>query len=285
MKYSFQDLRNAIEIEMQKTINPVVAANIAMSNLKDNPEYYKMQKAKYIKRYRKGNKWVYVYPNDKTVKGSKKVEEKIKLKMRFNSHELIHAFESLGYSYRLGDKPTNPMAISEAENFEENIFSFDKEHTAVIDENGLMLFSKTGKYDVIEFELDEIEKIRSSEILTHSHPEDKSFSVEDIFLGLSLGVKEMRVKTPQNTYFFRISHKQQSDDKIGLPLLNRNRRFMDVLINTNEHVLSIMRQKVNEGVTKQKDAGKEHREIFWNMIQNSPLLTEIFNIEYGKVQK
>lgn len=72
-KYSPRDLRDAIEIEMQKTNDSKVAAKIAIARLGKNPLYYQnMMKAKptkYVKRIPKaGGGYTYIYDEKKEKK-------------------------------------------------------------------------------------------------------------------------------------------------------------------------------------------------------------------------
>lgn len=287
--YTPQQLRDAIEIELQKTNDPKMAANLAMARLKKDPDYYEdMKKARDLskltkkiitdKRGHRRTVWVKVNDNKKDV------IKKIKLKMRFNSHDLINKFNAIGYSERIGNEKTSEKSLKKSQDIENNISSFDKEYTSIIDKNGNIVLSKTGNYDEIEFDESEIEKIRKTEILMHTHPEDKSFSVEDVFLGLSFGIKEMRVKTPDNTYSFKISQKNK-DKNDEFSTERKNRTFMNVIVNINDKLVSHFRKIVPKGVISQGDAEKEHRELLWDMIQKSPILLEDFNIEYRKIKK
>ena len=49
--------------------------------------------------------------------------------------------------------------------------------------------------------------------------------------------------------------------------------------------IKYLRAKVKRGESNQKEAEKEHREFLWRIIENTLLLSEDFNIEYGKVKK
>jgi len=280
-------LRKAIEIELQKNNDAKMASIIALKNLNNDPEYYEdMEKArshKYVNKKPDGNGgWIYTYA-DVEQKDTANIEQDIKLKMRFDSHDLLFSYNLIGFEERIGYESTSEKALLKTKEIENNIISFKKEHTNIIDKHGNILLSKTGNNEEIIFNDKEIKIITNAEILTHTHPEDKSFSVEDVFLGLSLGIKEMRVKTPSNIYSFKISHKKESDDKYALK--NKNTTFMTVLINVNEHVLSILRQKVKEGKINGKEAEKKHREMFWGMVEKSPILADDFYIEYKKVGK
>lgn len=251
--------------------------------LKDNLyiDLIKARSHKYISRKPDGKGgWIYTYNESEN---TDKNYDKIKLRMRFDAHKLFFDYNFVGFEERVGYEPTSSKALATAKSFEENIPSDNKEHVAVINEKGEILFTKTGVYDETIFNDDEIKKIRNAEIITHNHPEDKSFSAEDVFLALSLGVKEARVKTPNNTYFFKISHKQKS--KTENELKNKNSTFMSVLVNLNNEIIKYLRAKVKRGESNQKEAEKEHREFLWGIIENTLLLSENFNIEYGKVKK
>jgi hypothetical protein len=209
--------------------------------------------------------------------------DQVKLKMRFDSHDLLFSFESIGYSTRYGNEKTSKAAIKTAEDVEKNIKSFGYESVSVIGKNGNVLFSRKGNYDQIVFSDEDVKKIRKSEILTHTHPEDKSFSAEDVFLGLSLGVKELRLKTPGNVYYFKISRKNKAKDEDEV--ISDNRTFMNILIRINEKVNDILTEEVSNGKISQKDAEKKHREMDWEMITHSPVLSNIFHIEYKRITK
>lgn len=284
--YTPQQLRDAIEVEMQKTNDPKTAAITAVKKLNADNNYLKMEKAKDITKLIKKiiinklgiQQTVYVEPEEK-----KEEKTDVKLKMRFDSHSLIFNFNLIGFEERVGDEKTTEKALNKAKDIENNISSFDKEHTNIINEEGKILLSKSGNYDEIDFDEKEINTIRNSEILTHTHPQERSFSAEDVFLALSLGIKELRVKTPENTYFFKISHKSPAKDKNYLK--NKNRKFMTVLMNLNDHVTDIYSKKVQAKTISAEEAEKEHREVIWGMVADSPLLADDFNIEYGKVGK
>jgi len=284
--YSPQNLRDAIEIELRNTDDPKTAAIIAMKRLKKDPDYYQdnfgvMTKArvtKYIRKFRgKDSKLKYKYRED--VGKGRSDEEQIKLKMIFDSNGLYHSFDNIGFEARIGNENISEKAFSKTKEIENNINVFDKEHVSAIDEDGNVLFSKIGNYNEIDFSEDETRELRNVEVLTHTHPEDKSFSAEDVFLALSLGVKELRVKTPENTYFFKIGHKD-----VGKARSN-NRTFMVVLKELNYSVRLEISKKVRNGDMTIEDAEKQHREILWNMVEKSPVLSGIFFIGYGKENK
>lgn len=286
-------LRFAIEIELQNTNDTKMASIMALKRLKDDPEYYhnkygyiepleKARNHKYAKRVPDGKGgWVYIYKEDQK-KNAESQTEKIKLKMRFDANSLFFNFNVIGFEKRIGTEKTSEKSLKKTEEIENSIKDFNKEYTLAINQNGELLFSKIGNYDEIAFNDIEIKQLRNSEILTHTHPEDKSFSVEDVFLALSLGIKELRVKTPENTYYFKISHKKDIDEQ---NLNSNNRTFMTVLTNINNIVTSYYRKKVREKSISLDKAEKEHRELVWELVAQSPILQEDFNIEYGKVEK
>lgn len=278
-KYSPQELRDEIDYQIKKCGDAKTAAYLAIEAL--NQRYGIMQKAKYIKKIPDGKGgWKYFYNESENTESN---TEKIKLRMRFNAQALLFDYNQIGFEERTGGiEGTSLLSLTAAQIFEKSIPSDNKEHVAVINENGEILFTKKGLFDEVVFENEEIQKMRNSEIITHNHPEDKSFSVEDVFLALSLGVKELRVKTPVNTYYFKISHKEKSDTKYGLK--NKNTFFMSVLINLNNEITKYLIAKVKRGESNQREAEKEHREILWGIVSNSLLLSKDFNIEYGKVK-
>jgi hypothetical protein len=53
-KFTPQQLRDAIEIEMQKTDSVQLAANIAIKRLEKDPEYYEKKKKRVIKSIMRG---------------------------------------------------------------------------------------------------------------------------------------------------------------------------------------------------------------------------------------
>jgi hypothetical protein len=308
-------LRFAIEIELQSTNDAKVAAMTAISRLRKDPDYYtnkygfvepvmkarptriasgpqvfessstleKAKMTKYIFKKPDGKGgWIYTYTDDFKNGKKKAGTEEIKLRMRFDAHGLIHKYEYAGYSERVGDDKTSEKALNKAKEFEDSISDYSKEHTLVLNENGDVILDKIGDYEEIDLGK-EHESIRKAEILTHTHSEDKSFSAEDIFLALSLGIKELRVKTPTNTYYFKISHKEKSKTEYGVE--NKNRSFMNTIININDKLISHYIKTVRKGLISQTDAEKEHRELLWEAIAESPILSDNFNIEYGKVKK
>ena len=281
-RYSPQELRDQTEIEIHKCGDAKQAVYNALAFLNNMYGVKKKKKNyKYIRRMPDGKGgWKYFYNETEL---TDKSSDKIKLRMRFDAQKLFFDYNLIGFEERVGYESTSLKALTTSKSFEENIPSDNKEHVAVINEDGEILFIKTGEYDETEFNDDEIKKIRNAEIITHNHPEDKSFSAEDVFLALSLGVKEARVKTPNNTYFFKISHKQKSKTKNELK--NKNSTFMSVLVNLNNEIIKYLRAKVKRGESNQKEAEKEHREFLWGIIENTLLLSEDFNIEYGKVKK
>jgi hypothetical protein len=293
-KFSAATLRFAIEKELQAMEMPNVkmASVIALNRLKEDPEYYlnkygfadpleKARIVKYKRRWKgKDGKWEYEYYDTK--QNNKIKTEKIKLKMRFDAHGLIHNYEYIGYSERVGNEKTSEKSLTKAEEFENNITDYTEEQVLVLDKNGNIIMNKFGDSEEINLEKEQ-KIIRYAEILTHTHPEDKSFSVEDVFLALSLGIKELRVKTPENTYFFKISHKEKSKDKYILS--NKNRNFMNIIIHINDVATSYYRNKVKKKSITPEKAEKEHRKLVWESIVQSQILQEDFNIEYGKVKK
>lgn len=247
-------------------------------------EMLKARTTKYIRRESDGKGgWKYFYKNDIKKEQKKGEEEKIKLRMKFDSNDLFFNYNLIGFQERVGNKPTSQKALSKTETIELKMDSFDEEHTSVIDENGNLLFSKVGVYDEIYLDDVEINKSINAEIITHTHPEDVSFSAEDVFLALSLGVKEIRVQTPKDTYIFRINHKSISTGEYELK--NKNNLFMTVMSNLNNEIFGKMLTKIKNKEINRQDAEKEHRELLWNEIMRSPLLAEYFNIEYKKVLK
>ena len=292
-KFTPATLRFAIEKELQAMEMPNVkmAAVIALNNLKEDPGYYmkrhgfvdSMQKARIVKYKRrwkgKDGKWEYEYYDAQ--QNDKDKTEKIKLQMRFDANSLFFNFNEIGFEKRVGNEKTSKESLETTKLIENNIQEFDKEYTSVLNSKGEILFSKVGNYDEISFNNIEINKLRNSEILTHTHPENKSFSVEDVFLSLSLGIKELRVKTPDEIYFFKISHKKELNET---QLISNNRMFMAVLINLNNQITEKLREKVKNKIITPEKAEKEHREILWEMVESSPLLQSFFNIEYGKVK-
>jgi hypothetical protein len=277
--YTPQELRDEIDFQLKKCGDAKTAAYMAIETL--NQRYGIMEKAKYIKKTPDGKGgWKYFYKEELNNKGIKL--EEIKLKMRFDAHGLIHSYNYIGYSERVGIEKTSEKSLKKSKEFEDNISNYNDEHTMVLNKNGKVVIDKIGDSEEVDLSK-EYKLIRNAEILTHTHSEDKSFSVEDVFLALSLGIKELRVKTPDNTYYFKISHKKKSENKDILS--NKNRNFMNVIIDINDKLISYYRQIVPQGIISQSDAEKEHRELLWQAIEQSPLLSDDFNIEYGKVKK
>jgi hypothetical protein len=269
--------------------------------LKDYPDLKKESLAKAIGDIRPGHKYVrrspdgkggyrYFYKEDikKKFKGEND-EENIKLKMKFDSHNLLFNYNLIGFEERIGHSETSKASLLTTNNIEKDINPSGKEKVNVIDRDGNILFHKEGIYDKIEFDENEVKQLRNIEILTHTHPEDVSFSVEDVFLALSLGIKEIRVKTPNDIYSFKISHKKKSrnSDEFGesYDLKNKNTTFINVLNSINEKVFSILTPKVKSKEITPYKAEKIHREIFWDLVQESSVLKNDFNIEYKKVTK
>jgi len=115
------------------------------------------------------------------------------------------------FSIRSGDiQETNKISLKKCVDFEnKNFVGISIEIGAAFDFNGNLLLQKKGDKDQVKFTEDELKTINGSEIFTHNHIEDQSFSLDDIVSAVVLGVKEMRVISPSNIYSLKMSYNKR----------------------------------------------------------------------------
>jgi hypothetical protein len=107
-----------------------------------------------------------------------------------------------------------------------------------------LILSKKGKHSYIKFTDYEIERVKNSDLLIHSHPvEDWSLSLNDICFALECNIKTIIAITPKNVCIFKIK------DRFNLAFLEdinerwytlRNYKYFYIDIATddlNHHVL------------------------------------------------
>lgn len=105
------------------------------------------------------------------------------------------------------NKPINPKIIEKyKQSKQQDIKAIIKKHEAdilkktgnkfeackAIDENGNVIFEKTGEKSQISFNRDEMDKLKGIHCFTHNHPAGKCFSKEDFYFAIAKGIKEIR---------------------------------------------------------------------------------------------
>ncbi len=95
------------------------------------------------------------------------------------------------------DIPDEELRIQEIEN---QIAGKEVEHAYLFDDDGRPLMNVAGEYDNVQFTEEQWNQFKGN-ILTHNHPDNRSFSPLDIDVLHNSGLKQIRVATPEYTYY------------------------------------------------------------------------------------
>ena len=84
---------------------------------------------------------------------------------------------------------------------ESSIRNLDVEHSYIFDSNGKLLEHNVGNEGAVESANQNPEFYASKGItMTHNHPEDKSFSANDVSFGVRTNANEIRATSKEHTY-------------------------------------------------------------------------------------
>lgn len=238
-------------------------------------KYIKLEKAvnhKYVRREPDGKGgWKYFYA-DKDNKPSVRMAN-----YNDKSLKIYNNFKEDIFSERHGlIQPTSKISVLKSIEIEKEIVeNTDFETGAAFDKNGKLLIKKKGVYDRVNFIDPEYRIINGSEIFTHNHVKDKSFSDDDLIFALVLGIKEMRIISPLKIYSFKISYKNKSKD---LKDLTDNIKYYQKKIIQHQKIIQsensdLMNQNPDEYFLK-----KDHKVI--ESLMGDPNFLKHFNINY-----
>lgn len=95
--------------------------------------------------------------------------------------------------------------------YEDVIRDKSTEHSAFFDNNGNVLLYKKGTESAVYFTENEISRIRGNiAVMTHNHPRETSFSVDDIKFAINNNIGEIRVVSSHFTYTMKSSDNWKS---------------------------------------------------------------------------
>jgi lambda family phage portal protein len=155
-----------------------------------------------------------------------------------------------GSKKKTEDKSSHPAPHKHqvVTDFEEKVKSDTNESALVVGSNGEVLLEKQGNSMSVGFSQAEIDAIQQdgNAILTHNHPEDTSFSREDLIFAARNNLAEMRVVTEESIYVLQRPAKGWADLK-----------EMDVLIAQNQAAhFENTKQMYKAGKLTAEEAGK-----------------------------
>ena len=175
-------------------------------------------------------------------------------------------------------KKTEKKTEKKKTNFEEMVKEHEKtikdnnfETAIVLDDKGDVVFSKKGKKSSVSFNAKELEKFRGNR-LTHNHPRNTSFSIDDIDVSAEFGVTEIRACGRKYIYSMKPGetgwNKKYFDEKIK-PLYNKYDKevYAELAPQVKSGKLSyeewnmIHHHKVWERVSK--DLGLDYKQMEW----------------------
>lgn len=208
-----------------------------------------------------------------------KAIENVKVGMRDSVEKMFNNYFAMGFSERIGDiKKTSIISSEVCNNFEKLIDNKPEENCGAFNSEGKLIFTKKGKYDEIEFDKLEIDKIRNAEILTHNHPEDMSLSMKDLFMAISFGVKELKAITPNYICSIKFSHKEKSKNK--RETFDKYQYLFNIIDKHNQIEAKKLKTKLeNKEITKDKYELILDHNVIKNIIKDE-LFTLGFNIKY-----
>ncbi len=94
---------------------------------------------------------------------------------------------------------TVSQKLTPIQNFENKISNQNYESAGVYSQDGNVIFEKDGSKDNVDFSEEELKLMKNS-IITHNHPTELPFSVDDIRLFVYTGAKEIRAVTGKYIY-------------------------------------------------------------------------------------
>lgn len=244
-------------------------------------KYIKLEKAinhKYVRREPNGKGgWKYFYADK---------DNKLSVRMaNYNdkSLKIYNNFKEDIFSERHGSiQPTSSISVIKSIAIEKEIVKNTGFETgAAFDKNGKLLIKKKGVYDKVNFIDPEYRIINGSEIFTHNHVMDKSFSDDDLIFALVLGVKEMRIISPLKIYSFKISYKNKSKDLKDLTdSMNVFQR--QLAKHKNKTKQSLIEDCLNNIKTEQESFLLEDKLIIEKLLNDNEII-DLFNIEYKEM--
>jgi len=140
---------------------------------------------------------------------------------------------------------------------EARIVTRTTERAVVVDEDGKVVFAKTGARDYVRFSDAEMAKLRGAYV-THNHPSGNSFSLDDVKLLLQEGLRELRAVGEQQGTRYRYVMRPQGNIDPG--------RFAH-LVNTIERALiAEFSGKINVGIMTPGEANRLHHHELWSRV-------------------
>ena len=140
-----------------------------------------LRKSKYIKRWRgKDGKWKYEYPRNSKGREKEVTFKKELSQVKFKEWVLKKENEISDLEY-------------------EKCFAFDNQ--------GQILFQKSGDKGSIRFTQEEANKLKGIKLFIHNHPQGGSFSPEDIKFLYANNIKAIRAVGQKYTYSAKITKK------------------------------------------------------------------------------
>lgn len=208
-----------------------------------------------------------------------KVVETVKVRMRSYANNLFNNYFAMGFSYRFGEiKETSLKSLQASKKMESEIVNAEIEHCGAFNSEGKLIFTKKGEYDKIEFYKSEVNIFKNSEIFTHNHPEDKSFSMEDIFMAISTGIKEIRIISPNYIYSLNFSHKEKSNN--DFELVNKY-QYLFNKIDKHEHDTSLHLEEMKEsGFLTSNEIDIVKDKIMLKNIVEDKEINDMFNMKF-----
>ena len=237
-------------------------------------KYIKLEKAvnhKYVRREPNGKGgWKYFYAKDNkpSIRMSNYNDKSLKIYNNFKEDIFSERHGSI--------QPTSNISVIKSIAIEKEIVKNTGFETgAAFDKNGKLLIKKKGVYDKVNFIDPEYRIINGSEIFTHNHVMDKSFSDDDLIFALVLGIKEMRIISPLKIYSFKISYKNKSKD---LQELSDNIKYYQKKIIQHQKLVQIKNNELMNKNPKQYYLIKDH-EVIISLMDDINFLKH-FNINY-----
>jgi hypothetical protein len=116
--------------------------------------------------------------------------------------------------------------------FENDIRAGATETAGIFDYNGNVIIDKRGGKNYVQFEPDEVAKMKGN-ILTHNHPSGSSFSSEDIYMLTSGKINEIRAVSTYADYNLKITGGGESDFSYLSPTGIKN-KYNDIRIDLQD---------------------------------------------------
>lgn len=185
-----------------------------------------LRKAKYIKRWKgKDGKWKYEYSSIKKKRTKKTVVEKtFKVKVK----TIESGIRNLEY---------------------EKCFAFDNQ--------GQVLFQKSGSGSSIGFTQEEADKLKGIKLFTHNHPQGGSFSPEDIKFLYTNKIKGIRAIGQKYDYSAKITKEWNKSTYVN---------FLNKMLSANDRIHDKFSQEINANRLTIKQANFEHWNEVWKYL-------------------